>query len=165
MQTLFTKELSKKSSEESLKDSSIMPSRRSLLKMATGISISLPILNVMATEDPATLSYHRLKNQMTAEGINQGTVVLVDKAINEFDGNGFYLYPDWGQPLVYEVRKKGNRLTFHYPGVNKVLWQLSANHQNARFSGRVEGVLDLAQQSRASLQSMPALDVPELPIT
>jgi hypothetical protein len=137
--------------------------------MATGIPISLPIFKVLATEEQATLSYHRVKNQMTAEGIKQGTVVLVDTDVNDFDGNGFYLYPDWGQPLVYEVRKKDNSLTFHYPGLDKVLWQLSANHRDARFSGRVEGVLDLTQQSQAkwqvSLESMSVLDVPELPIT
>lgn len=160
MQTFFTKERSK----QPLKAFSMMPSRRSLLKIATGIPISLPIFKVMATQDLATLSCHRVKNQITAEGIKQGTVVLVDKDINEFDGNGFYLYPDWGQPLVYEVRKKGNRLAFHYPGLDKVLWQSSANHQNAGFSGRVEGVLDLAQQSRTSLESVPVLEVPALPI-
>ena len=72
-----------------------------------------------------------------------------------FEGGGFYLYPDWGQPIVYEVRQKASRLAFHYPGSDRVLWELSPEQSMARFSGRVEGVVNSgeARSSRQITQS------------
>lgn len=145
-------------------DLSAKPSRRRLLKIAAGMPISLPVFKALASESSSTLSFHKVKNQFTAQGIKQGTIVLVDNNIQEFLGDGFYLYPDWGQPIVYEVKKRGNSLSFHYPGLERELWQVSVNHQNARFSGRVEGVLDANEQSHSGFESLAALDVPEFPI-
>jgi len=138
--------------------------RRRLLKLSTTLVVSLPVFTASASRD-SNIAYHLVKNQESATGVIKGAIVLVDTSINDFHGDGFYLYPDWGQPIVYEVRQKANRLAFHYPGCDRVLWELSPEQSIARFSGRVEGVLNSREAEVAGKRDqLQALLVPRLPI-
>lgn len=143
-------------------------SRRRLLSLAAALPASLPVFSVAAGND-RTLAFHRVTNPPAGSGVAAGTLVLVDPAIGRFAGEGLYLFPDWGSPVVYAVRAREAMLTFFYPGLDTPLWQLSATHADARFSGRVEGIIDpgtdqdilLALQDRESVQ---VLEVPERPL-
>ncbi len=145
----------------------VSPGRRRLLQLSVTLPVSLPVFSVFASQDNK-IAYHLVNNQASAAGVIKGAVVLVDSGINVFHGDGFYLYPDWGQPVVYEVRQKANRLAFHFPGSDRVLWELSPEQSMARFSGRVEGVLNSEEPDTAKLLNpgqdpLQALQVPRLP--
>jgi len=141
--------------------------RRRLLQLSVTLPISLPVFTASVSLG-TRVSYHLVKNQESAAGVIEGAVVLVDSDINVFQGDGFYLYPDWGQPIVYEVRQKANRLAFHYPGNDLVLWELSPEQSMARFSGRVEGVVNSGEFGTGkllnrALDQVQPLNVPRLP--
>ena len=145
------------------------PDRRKILKLAGALPVSLPVLTFARGAVKGSLAYHMVNNQVTASGIRAGTLVLVDSAVNEFGGDGFYLYPDWGSPVVYEVKARAGKLAFFYPGQGSPLWEMHPGHDNSRFSGRVEGILrmhtDLEEDTaRLAVQGIPLLDVPALPV-
>lgn len=140
--------------------------RRKLLKLAATLPVSLPVFNVIAGEDVHSLSYHLVKNQVTGAGIQEGALVLVDSFTRGFSGDGFYLYPDWGNPVVYEVRSQGNSLVFYYPGLGDPLWEMAAAHDGVRFSGRVEGVVNFQPADAPGMlaqANLRVLEVPALP--
>lgn len=152
------------------------PTRRILLKLAAALPVSLPLVKLHAGTGNGILKYRLVKNQVTGSGIQAGAMVLADCSVNTFAGDGFYLYPDWGNPVVYEVKARGGRLAFHYPGADSALWETSANHKDNRFSGRVEGVAAwepddprfTAGPAANGLQVLDlirgSLEVPELPV-
>jgi len=145
-----------------------MTSRRLVLKLAAAIPAALPVFGIAASVG-STLKYHLVREQVSAAGVQAGTLVLVDTGVSSFTGDGYYLYPDWGRPLVYEVKRRGDRLDFHYPGMGTPLWAMSAAHADARFSGRVEGIVDTDMYPQARLpnpgsNNIRVLEVPELPL-
>ncbi len=145
----------------------VLSGRRRLLQLSATLPVSLPVFSVLCA--PKTnITYHLVKNQESAAGVIKGALVLVDSGINVFQTDGFYLYPDWGQPVVYEVRQTANRLAFHYPGNDKVLWVSGPEQSMARFSGRVEGILkaeelDTNKLLNSRLGQLQTLHVPPLP--
>jgi len=145
-------------------------SRRTFLTLATSLSVSLPIFTLQARPAAKEFAYHLVDKQFTANGIKQGALIIVDELITEFVGDGFYLYPDWGKPIVYEVRKINGQLAFYYPGMapgQKPLWSASLQQkQGSGFSGRVEGILgDTAAEVLEKYSQTPyrLLQVPESP--
>jgi hypothetical protein len=46
-------------------------------------------------------------------------------AASGFNGDGLYLYPAWGRPRLYEVRRCGGYLEFRNPGASQLLWTQS----------------------------------------
>lgn len=131
-----------------------MTSRRLVLKLAAAIPAALPVFGIAAGAG-STLKYHLVREQISAAGVQAGTLVLVDTGVSSFAGDGYYLYPDWGRPVVYEVKRRGDRLDFHYPGGGKPLWHMSAAHADARFSGRVEGIVDTDMDTEAWFEAEP----------
>lgn len=154
---------------------SLHPSRRKFLKLATAIPVSLPVVGVLANEvladtGGASLHVYPVSSQPGQTGTRAGAIVLVDSDVKHFQGTGYYLYPDWGNPVVYEVRANNNLLAFYYPGGDRPLWQMSSGSTQAVFSGRVEGVLathsDLEKIERATgVNGWPLLEVPDQPMT
>jgi len=138
-------------------------SRRQLLKLASGLPLSLPVL-ALADVLPDTLALHAVASQPTEAGAVRDTLVMVDTGITNFAGDGYYVYPDWGNPVIYIVRARAGRLAFHYPGSNldsnKPLWTMAANTP-LHFSGRVEALVDARMATPVSL---PVLSVPALPV-
>lgn len=139
--------------------------------MATSLSVSVPLFSLQAKPAANEFAYHVLEKQITADGIKQGALVIVDELVTEFSGDGFYLYPDWGKPIVYEVRKRNDQLAFYYPGMSmgqQPLWSVSRQLQECRFSGRVEGILEDTSAALLEKYSHPPfrqLQVPELPLS
>lgn len=139
-------------------------SRRRLLRLAAALPASLPVFALALTDAPGRYAYHPVENRFG--GVPDGAIVLVDEETATFSGDGFYLYPDWGTPVVYEVRATAGGLAFHYPGRPEVLWRLAGGLAGVRFSGRVEGVIDAAGLRHLAQQhSLHPLHVPELPVT
>lgn len=139
----------------------VSASRRQLLKLTSAVPLSLPVL-AWADVQPQALAVHEVVAQPTAAGLVRNTLVLVDTGITTHAGDGYYVYPDWGNPVVYEVRARDGRLAFHYPGSGKALWTMAANTP-VQFSGRVEALV--AETSSNTVASMPALSVPALPVS
>ena len=106
----------------------VSPGRRRLLQLSVTLPVSLPVFSVLASPDN-NITYYLVNNQESATGIIKGAIVLVDSGINVFHGDGFYLYPDWGQPVVYEVRQKANRLAFHFPAANRCYGNRARSNQ------------------------------------
>jgi hypothetical protein len=123
----------------------------------------------LAVEDKNTLYYHVVKNQVTAAGVKPGTLVLVDSQVNSFQGDGYYLYPNWGTPVVYEIKARQGNLIFYYPGMETPLWKITANTSTV-FGGRLEGVVGQVLDD-AAINGMPGMDkfqkltIPTLPVT
>jgi hypothetical protein len=124
----------------------------------------------LATEQGSgSLAYHLVSSQVTVSGVRAGTLVLVDSAVSEFAGDGFYLYPDWGNPVVYEVKARSEKLAFYYPGQELPLWEMLPGQDSSRFSGRVEGILSMHPEAESDIagfaaQGIQQLDVPKLPV-
>lgn len=140
--------------------------RRRLLKLAASIPVSMPVLGLAKSSDQDLFSYYPLKNREMPAKISAGRVVIVDDSIGVFSGDGFYLYPDWGSPVVYEVKRQGSILSFYFPGHDKSLWQMNAANDGARFSGRVEGILDegdARDELFSTVHELRLLKVPDLP--
>lgn len=138
-------------------------SRRLLLKLTAGLPLALPVFDAVAA-DQGGLSLYPVRHQPATPA---GAIVLVDRDITGFAGDGYYLYPDWGKPVVYEVRDSAGDLAFHYPGAGEPLWVMAAGNGRVRFSGRVEGVLSVGGDAAAdhflATGRWPLLDVPGKP--
>ena len=141
------------------------PDRRQLLKLAAALPGGLPVFGLAAGGEADGFSYYLVKNQVTGTGVRAGALVLVDAGVGRFAGDGYYLFPDWGTPAVYEVKARGNALVFYYPGGGRPLWTISAAHADARFGGRIEGMLDdNMPQDMLTAASLRVLEVPERPV-
>jgi hypothetical protein len=145
---------------------SLLHARRKLLKLAASLPVSLPVFQVLADNRRADLHIYAVFDQPGQAEARSGAVVLVDSAVKQFQGEGYYVFPDWGKPVVYEVRQKNRMLEFYYPGGDKPLWQMSSGNPQAVFSGRVEGLLS-ADSDKERVErymanhNLPALQVPE----
>lgn len=140
--------------------------RRCLLKLAAALPVSLPLY---AVADGANrhLVRHPIASTGCGHNIEAGAVALVDTSVTQFSGPGFYLYPDWGKPVVYEVRMAGERLAFHYPGENAALWHIASDSKDTEqvlFSGRVEGIVAADTLCADELANLRVLSVPALPM-
>jgi hypothetical protein len=148
-------------------------SRRKFLKLISALSASLPVVNVKAGDSRQltySLVYYIVKNQHSAKGVQAETIVLVNPKVIDFTGDGYYLYPAWGSPAIYDVRqdlkKEKHSLVFYLPGSNKPLWEIAMSEKEKQFSGRVEGLVDNASQlTRLKVPGITfnTLTVPALP--
>jgi len=137
--------------------------RRKLLRLTATLPVSLPVFSMQTQDAGHTRMIYPLNSPAGMSTAHYGSVVLADTAVNKFRGDGFYLYPDWGSPVVYEVKQRGNRLFFHYPGKAKCLWQISPSSQEARFCGLVTGILDKSVYAIEEADNLQLLHVPERP--
>jgi len=143
-------------------------SRRRLLKLAGSLPLALPVITLAQGSNDSGLAFLRVQNQVTATGVHKDTMVIVDASVTTFDGNGYYLYPDWGQPVVYEVRLQNARLAFYYPGTSQRLWSMTSVPAVSMFSGRVEGILNIDGDEAhlnqlVTARNLQRLEVPTFP--
>ena len=144
--------------------------RRKFLKLVSALTASLPVVNLKATENKGFV-YYIVKNQHSETGVQAETIVLANHKVKEFSGDGYYLYPAWGSPAIYEVRQDESNdkrsLVFYYPGSIRPLWKMALTKNEIHFSGRVEGLLDNASQLaglKAGGIKFSPLTMPALPV-
>lgn len=142
--------------------------RRKFLKMTASLAPLSYSVSVFALEgkssDSTTL--HFIEKQYTNEGIREGAVVVVDTSANTFEHDGLYLYPDWGKPVVYDVRRCAEQLAFYYPGApeNAIpAWHITEKRGAKLFSGKVEGILETESIKHFETDNLSWLQVPEYP--
>ena len=128
--------------------------RRRLLQY-TGAGCALAALPAIASAGTSLRAF-QVQDAVALPRFNMGDLVVADTSIGRFAGAGFYLYPSWGEPRLYEVQGTAGRLEFRNPGSGMLLWTQSASLDSG-FAGRV---LD-----RPDLAGLPALAVPRLPAT
>lgn len=146
--------------------------RRRLLQYSLGMPLCLPtFLTAKAysgISNDQAVSFVEIKNDLAAPIISCGDYLLVDTQVTSFQGNGIYLYPDWGQPGTYEIKNESNGvLGFYYPGQETRLWTLTANENETLFAGQALRTVSFnsQQQSLDVLEKYDALHVPSLPLT
>lgn len=139
-------------------------SRRTLLKLAVALPVSLPVFDVVAAVDHGAQAVYPVQNQPRSATVSTGAIVVIDRTVTAWDGDGYYLYPDWGQPVVYQVRRQGNKLAFHYPGNDTPLWHMASGDGKVLFSGRVDGVLSKASDAAAVARIMADTNLPLLEV-
>ena len=147
---------------------SVCASRRKICRLAAGIPFALPIYRLSAADSTAEpLCFIRLDTAAARHSLQADSLVLVDTRVTRFEGDGLYVYPDWGKPVVYEVRGDGRGgLEFFYPGSNKRLWRMNAGNPAAHFSGRAAGWLLPGQTPGPALANhFTELQVPSLPVS
>ena len=116
--------------------------------------------------DSTTL--HFIERQFTDEGVREDAVAVVDTSVTTFKHDGLYLYPDWGKPVVYDVRSYGEQLAFFYPGASEnaiPAWRIIDKRGAKMFSGKVEGILESESVKHFKTTNLSWLQVPELPKT
>ena len=149
--------------------------RRSLLKatlstslgttLCTSAGLALGVVEgvfddaVKAQSSNSSLTALEVQDNLAAPLLNQGQLVLADTTVQHFNGNGLYLYPDWGKPRAYQVSQSGSQLQFSFPGQKQVLWTQSSLSQKgiSTFSGKVIGVTTAEQLSQADIQWAPLI--------
>lgn len=86
----------------------------------------------------------------------------VDSPCSQFQGDGLYLYPAWGRPHPYQVRREEDgTLVFSNPASGELLWKQRLDGMAARFAGRIRGVLSPHELLAGR---MPTLEVPARPL-
>lgn len=145
--------------------------RRRLLQYSLGLPLCLPAFltakaySGISNDQP--VSFVEIKNDIAAPIINRGDYLLVDTQVRSFQGNGIYLYPDWGQPGTYEIKSESDGvLGFYYPGQETRLWTLGANENEALFAGQALRTVSFnsQQQGLEALEKYDALHVPSFPL-
>jgi hypothetical protein len=132
--------------------------RRRLLQY-TGASCALAALPAI-TGAATTLRRYQVQDAVAAPRFATGVVLVADTAVDRFAGPGLYLYPAWGQPRLYQVRARGDRLEFSNPGSGQLLWT-----QSAQLDPAVAGKVIEGPEAAPFLATYPILDVPMLPAT
>lgn len=136
-------------------------SRRKLCQLAVSLPISAPLAGIAFAESHSDFSYIRVNNDAALPFLSKGDFALVDSEVTIFTGDGLYIYPDWGNPVIYEVRLNSeNTMEFYYPGKQKILWKINSNNPDARFAGRVTGRVTA---EFIATDATTILQVPELP--
>jgi len=148
----------------------ISQGRRKFLKMTASLAPLSYSVSVFSLEEKpgGSTTLHYVEKQYTDEGIREGAVVVVDTSVNTFEHDGLYLYPDWGKPVVYDVRRSGEQLAFYYPGAagNAMpAWCVTDKRGAKIFSGKVEGMLEPESVKHVKTANLSWLQVPELPKT
>jgi hypothetical protein len=147
--------------------------RRNFLKLVSALAGCLPVVNIKAGDHrplSSPLAFYLVKNQHCVAGVQAETIVLANPEVSNFSGDGYYLYPAWGTPAIYNVRQnvmnEKHSLVFYYPGSNKPLWEMTMSEKERQFSGRVEGVVDNVSQLtgfKSAGITLSNLTVPALP--
>jgi hypothetical protein len=130
-------------------------SRRSLLQY-TGAGCALALLPSVASA-AATLRRYKVQDAVALPRFAAGDVVVADTAITRFGAPGLYLYPAWGQPRLYAINARADRLEFRNPGSLQLLWTQS-RALAPDFAGKVlEGTQATALPADCSPLSVPLL--------
>ncbi|MDG2175550.1 MAG: twin-arginine translocation signal domain-containing protein [Gammaproteobacteria bacterium] len=147
--------------------------RRNFLKLVSALAGCLPVVNLKAGDHrqlSSPLAFYLVKNQHSATGVQAETIVLANPEVSNFTGDGYYLYPAWGTPAIYNVRQdvmnEKHSLVFYFPGSNKPLWKMAISEQERQFGGRVEGLVEnISQLKRLKVAGITLrnLTVPVLP--
>ena len=142
----------------------IQLSRRKLCGLAAGAPVFLPVFGLAAARTGKDVLF-RVDNSHADPVIRRGSMLIVDTTISGFAGDGLYIYPDWGNPVVYEVTCGNNGyLEFRYPGKQNLLWRMRQDASLAVFSGKATACLAPDEAARAvQLFMMSELQVPVLP--
>ena len=147
--------------------------RRDLLKIGGGLPLllGLPLYNsaqalsltngAQAQQAKAQLYLAEITDQVHAPAYQQNDLVLVDANRQNFTESGVYLYPAWGSPRPYLIKRIAEVFNFYHPATEKLLWQDSS--AELVFAGQLIGRIEsTAARARAS-QSFPRLELPALP--
>lgn len=141
--------------------------RREFFRFGLAGSALLPSIVLGSGTREASLRWLQLKDDRAAPMAGKGDWLAVAADAPDFDGDGLYLYPAWGEPRPYFVRAvaaapgRPAQHEFCNPATGRVLWTDSGNPQ---FAGRVHG--RLPAQIGFWLGHMPPLeplDLPRLP--
>lgn len=135
-------------------------SRRNLLRLPVIFPLGFLSGNSLAVKrDGQNLALRQVMDDHAAPVFKQGDLLLVDPSCVSFKGDGYYLYPHWGQPAPYFVTRKSKRLYFHRPGHQQALWSITDPHNETRFAA------DILQGNIPEVQAAvyPQLKVEKLP--
>ncbi|MGA0804914.1 MAG: hypothetical protein ACO3PV_00140 [Pseudohongiellaceae bacterium] len=132
--------------------------RRDFIRLALGSGALLPAIVLGEEQAAPGLQWLQLMDDRAAPLAVRGDWLAVDAATTAFAGDGLYLYPAWGEPQPYLVRRvaaPGGGSTwqeFCNPATRRVLW---TDAGNPVFAGRVHG--RLSGQTGAWLGRKPDL--------
>lgn len=114
-----------------------------------------------------SLHWLQLPDERALPLAGTGDWLGVDVTVDTWEGDGYYLYPAWGEPRPYQVRAVSPAaigeagLAFCDPATGRVLW---SDTRQVRFAGRVRGRLPAQIEAWLGRRpELPLLQVPRLP--
>lgn len=121
--------------------------RRRVLQFGALLPLVLSPCPLLATDPGLTLLELRAPR---GPWLAAGDLLLLESSVQAFTGEGLYLYPAWGQPQVYAVKRNtAGDLEFRCPGEQRLAWTAAAALSQA-FAGRVREVVPAAQRERSA---------------